>query len=75
MRIQARIDRLEDGHFGDVKMIDEGVAEMRIHYGAGYRVYYIRRGLEVIILLAGGDKSTQKRDIQKSIEIAKTYKD
>jgi len=75
LRIQARIDRLEDGYFGDVKPLRDGVAEMRIHYGSGYRIYYIQRGLEVIILLVGGDKSTQQRDIKQAIELAKTIKE
>jgi len=52
-----------------------GVSELRIHTGAGYRVYYMPRGLEVIILLAGGDKSTQQRDIEKAVELARDYRD
>jgi putative addiction module killer protein len=70
-RIQARIDRAEDGNFGDCEPVGEGVSEMRIHYGPGYRVYFAQRGMEVVILLAGGDKSTQSRDIKTALEIAR----
>ncbi len=70
-RIQARIDRLELGHFGDVAPVGEGVSELRIFYGPGYRVYFVKRGSIVIILLSGGAKSTQNSDIVKAKEIAK----
>ncbi len=70
-RIQVRIDRAEDGNFGDCEPVGEGVSEMRIHYGPGYRVYFAQRGMEVVILLAGGDKSTQSRDIKTALEIAR----
>lgn len=70
-RIQARIDRVEDGHFGDHKPIREKVFEMRIQQGPGYRVYYMLRGLDVVILLAGGDKSTQMTDIEMAIREAR----
>ena len=70
-RIQARIDRAEDGNFGDCKPIGEGVSEMRIHYGPGYRVYFTRRGMEIVVLLAGGDKSTQDRDIRAALRLAR----
>lgn len=66
-RIQARIDRIEDGHFGDCKPIREKVFEMRLQRGPGYRIYYALRGLDVVILLAGGDKSTQMSDIEMAI--------
>lgn len=70
-RIQARIDRAEDGNFGDCKPVAEGVSEMRIHYGPGYRVYFTQRGLEIVILLVGGDKTTQRKDIKTALEIAR----
>lgn len=71
MRIQARIDRAEAGNFGDCEPVGEGVSEMRIHYGPGYRVYFTQRGLEIVILLAGGDKSTQAKDIKTALDIAR----
>lgn len=70
-RIQVRIDRAEEGHLGDCAPVGAGVSEMRIHYGSGYRVYFIEQDDELIILLAGGDKQTQPRDIQKAIELAR----
>lgn len=70
-RIQARIDRLELGNVGDAKPVGEGVSEMRIDYGPGYRVYFSRRGSELIILLAGGDKSSQSKDIRKAMSLAR----
>ena len=69
-RIIARIDRIELGNFGDISPIGEGVSEMRIFYGPGYRVYFVQRGSEVVILLSGGDKSTQASDISKAIKMA-----
>ncbi len=63
-KIAARIERLAAGNAGDVAPVGEGVSEMRIHYGPGYRVYFVRRGRTVIFLLCGGDKSTQDKDIK-----------
>ena len=70
-RIQMRIDRTEDGNFGDCAPVGEGVSEMRIHHGPGWRVYFTQRGMEIVILLAGGDKATQARDIKTALEIAR----
>lgn len=70
-RVQARIDRAEDGNFGDCEPVGEGVSEMRIHYGPGYRVYFVKRGMKIVILLAGGNKSTQSKDIKTALEIAR----
>ena len=70
-RIQARIDLLELGNPGDCKTIGFGVYEMRIHFGPGYRVYFMRRDKAVYLLLAGGDKRSQKRDIAAAVEMAK----
>ncbi len=69
-RIQARIERLAAGNPGDVEPVGEGVSELRINYGPGYRVYFKRRGQELIILLAGGDKSTQAKDIKAALRLA-----
>lgn len=71
VRIQARIDRMQDGNAGDVKPVGDGISEMRINYGPGYRVYFTRRGAELVILLAGGDKSSQSDDIRKALALAK----
>jgi len=70
-RIQARIRRAELGNFGDSAPVGEGVSEMRIHYGPGYRVYYTQRGMEIVILLAGGNKASQGKDIKTALELAR----
>lgn len=70
-RVLARIDRLEMGYFGDVRPVGEGVSELRIFYGPGYRVYFIQRQSVLVILLSGGDKQTQQMDIAKAKKIAK----
>jgi len=70
-RIQARIDRLQIGNPGDVKAVGGGISEMRIDYGPGYRVYFVQRGTALVILLAGGDKGTQARDIAMARELAR----
>lgn len=70
-RIQARIDRAESGNLGDCKPVGEGVSEMRMDVGPGYRVYFLQRGTDVVILLAGGEKSTQAKDIAAAKRLAK----
>jgi len=70
-RIAARIRRAEEDNLGDCAPVGDGVSEMRVHCGPGYRVYFIERGLELIILLAGGDKSTQSKDIKTALGLAK----
>ena len=69
-RVLVRIERLAIGNPGDVKPVGEGVSELRIDYGPGYRVYYKQTGHKVVILLAGGDKSTQARDIKTALRLA-----
>ena len=69
-RILVRIERLAAGNPGDVKPVGEGVSELRIDYGPGYRVYYKKHGQKVVILLAGGDKSTQVKDIKTALRLA-----
>jgi len=67
----VRIDRLSLGNAGDAKAVGQGVLELRIDYGPGYRVYFVRRGDTVIVLLAGGDKRTQARDINTALRLAR----
>ena len=71
-RILIRIERLASGNPGDVKSVGRNVSELRIPYGPGYRVYFSKRGNQLIILLAGGDKSTQDKDIKKALRLAET---
>ena len=70
-RILVRIERLAAGNPGDVKPVGEGVSELRIDYGPGYRVYYKKQGQKVVILLAGGDKNTQAKDIKTALRLAR----
>ncbi len=70
-RVMVRIERLAMGNPGDVRSVGEGVSELRIHYGPGYRVYYKQQGRHLIILLAGGNKNTQARDIQTALYLAR----
>ena len=71
-RVQVRIERLGTGNAGDAKSVGEGVSEMRIDYGPGHRVYFTKRGSEVIVLLAGGDKRTQDADIRTALRLARS---
>lgn len=73
VRINARILRLRFGNPGDVKAVGEGVLEMRIDHGPGYRVYFARRGSELILLLCGGDKATQRQDIERAKELLRGF--
>jgi putative addiction module killer protein len=69
-RIATRIRRLEQSNPGDAKSLGSGLLEMRVDYGPGYRVYYVRRGAVIIVLLCGGDKRTQQRDIKRALALA-----
>lgn len=69
-RINIRIRRLSLGNPGDIKPVGQGISELRITYGPGYRIYFVQREEKIIILLAGGDKKTQKRDIKTALELA-----
>lgn len=71
--IAARLFRLANGLAGDVAPVGEGVSELRIHYGPGYRIYFKRRGQEILVLLCGGDKSTQERDIAAAKKLAEQW--
>jgi len=74
-RVQARIERLALGNPGDAKPVGEGVSELRIAYGPGYRVYFNKKGKTVIVLLAGGDKRTQRQDIRTALRLARNLED
>lgn len=74
-KITTRIDRLQHGNPGDSEPVGEGVVEMRIHYGPGYRVYYVKQGHLVVVLLSGGTKGTQQDDIKFAKELARQLKD
>jgi putative addiction module killer protein len=74
-KVLARIDRLSLGNPGDIAPVGDGVSEMRIHYGPGYRVYYIQRGEEIVVLLCGGDKGSQASDIKTAKKLASELED
>ena len=74
-KILARLDRVAEGNLGDAKPVGQGVAELRIPFGPGYRVYYIKRRDIVVILLLGGDKSSQEKDIKRAIQMAQDLKE
>ena len=74
-RITIRIDRLASGNAGDVRPVGEGVSELRIDYGPGYRVYFVRRGNVVVVLLCGGEKNAQKKDIDIARRLAREWKE
>ena len=73
VRIKSRLDRVEQGNLGDFKSVGEGVFELRINYGPGYRVYFGQVGLTIVVILIAGDKSTQAQNIQQAIEYWKDY--
>ena len=73
-RIVARLLAAEDGHLGDVRHVGDGVSEMRIQYGPGYRIYFITRGTELIVLLCGGAKDSQRRDIERGKRMARQWR-
>jgi putative addiction module killer protein len=72
-RIVARMRRLEKGNPGDTKSVGKGVLEMRIDHGPGYRIYYLHRGAQIVILLCGGDKRTQQQDIERAQMLAESF--
>jgi putative addiction module killer protein len=71
--IASRLDRLAQGHWGDTEPVGNGVSELRIHYGPGYRLYVQRRGEVIVVLLCGGDKSGQSRDIKTALRLAQSW--
>ncbi|MDI1298781.1 MAG: type II toxin-antitoxin system RelE/ParE family toxin [Methylotenera sp.] len=75
IRLARRLDKAQRGNLGDVKPVGEGVVEMREHFGAGWRMYFIQHGDVLIVMLGGGDKSNQSADITKSIQLSKNIED
>jgi putative addiction module killer protein len=75
LRLSRRLDKAQRGNLGDIKPVGDGVFEMREHFGPGWRMYYIQRGNVLIVMLGGGNKSTQDTDIAKSIELTSTMED
>ncbi|MES2862455.1 MAG: type II toxin-antitoxin system RelE/ParE family toxin [Pseudomonadota bacterium] len=74
-RIGARLQRLEEGHWGDAKSVADDIVELRLHFGPGYRLYVTQRGRKLVILLTGGDKSSQSRDIAKAKRLSQEFDD
>lgn len=72
--IARRIDRAAQGNFGDTRVLGDGLSELRVDFGPGYRVYYMQRGSEIILLMLGGDKSTQRQDIQVATMLMQEYR-
>ncbi|WP_017525933.1 type II toxin-antitoxin system RelE/ParE family toxin [Pusillimonas noertemannii] len=75
IRLAKRLDKAQRGNLGDVESVGEGVSEMREHFGPGWRMYYAQRGGVLIVMLGGGDKSTQRADIKQAIALAKTLQE
>ena len=75
LRITARLDRMRDGNFGDSKTLQEGIYELRLHFGSGYRIYYGKIGKRIVLLLCAGDKGSQQRDIKKAQKYWEDYKE
>ena len=73
-KINARLRKVSIGNFGDTRPIGDGISEMRIHYGPGYRIYFIREGSKVVVLLCGGDKGSQQRDIEHAKRLAQDWR-
>lgn len=74
-RIRSRLDKVATGNFGDFKQVGEGVSELRFTFGPGYRVYYALDGEKIVLLLIGGDKASQEKDIEKAKEFWNDYKE
>ncbi len=75
LRITSRLDRMRDGNFGDSKTLREGIYELRLHFGSGYRVYYGKVGKRIVLLLCGGDKGSQQRDIKRAMKYWEDYQE